>query len=211
MTDAPRPGLVDEPRASLTLLDYRRRVAELYARVRASDPPTGHALWRASRDELFRRHPQSPIPAEARTTFTGLVYYPYEPALRFVVPISPAEHTPLPIAHSGAGATRARPFGHAAIEVAGRQVSLTLYRLEQYGDGVFLPFRDATNGTETYGGGRYLLDTAKGADLGGSEDTVILDFNFAFHPSCVHDPRWSCPLAPPENRIGVAIRAGERL
>ena len=68
-----------------------------------------------------------------------------------------------------------------------------------------------SSGTTTYGGGRYLLDTAKGADLGSIGDRLVLDFNFSYHPSCVYDPRWSCPLAPPENRLTVPIRAGERL
>ncbi len=82
-----------------------------------------------------------------------------------------------------------------------------------YAGGLFVPFRDASNGHETYGAGRYLLDTAKSADLGpGSADgSLILDFNFAFQPSCAFDPKWSCPLAPPENRLDLRIEAGERL
>jgi uncharacterized protein (DUF1684 family) len=82
-----------------------------------------------------------------------------------------------------------------------------------YAGGLFLPFRDATNGTETYGAGRYLLDAAKSADLGGDPErrSLILDFNFAFQPSCAFDPRWSCPLSPPENRLDLRIEAGERL
>jgi uncharacterized protein (DUF1684 family) len=86
-----------------------------------------------------------------------------------------------------------------------------------YAGGVFIPFRDATNGTETYGAGRYLVDGAKGADLGAmpganpGEWALILDFNFATQPSCAFDPRWACPLPPPENRLDLAIRAGERL
>ncbi len=82
-----------------------------------------------------------------------------------------------------------------------------------YAGGLFLPFRDATNGHETYGAGRYLLDTAKSADLGpgGEPGTIVLDFNFAFQPSCAFDPRWSCPLAPPANRLDLRIEAGERI
>jgi uncharacterized protein (DUF1684 family) len=82
-----------------------------------------------------------------------------------------------------------------------------------YAGGLFIPFRDATNGAETYGAGRYLVDASKSADLGGDPvtGTMILDFNFAFQPSCAFDPRWACPLAPPENRLDIAIRAGERL
>ena len=75
-----------------------------------------------------------------------------------------------------------------------------------YAGGLFVPFRDATNGTETYGAGRYLVDAAKSADLGGdpAAGTLVLDFNFAFQPSCAFDPRWACPLAPPENRLDLA-------
>jgi uncharacterized protein (DUF1684 family) len=85
------------------------------------------------------------------------------------------------------------------------------YWLEAYGGGVLVPFCDLTKGNETYGGGRYLLDFAKGADLGSNGDEVIVDFNYAYHPSCVHSDRWSCPLAPAENRLPVAVSAGERL
>jgi uncharacterized protein (DUF1684 family) len=73
-----------------------------------------------------------------------------------------------------------------------------------------VPLRDATAGTTTYGAGRYLLDTVKGADLGMEGDRLVLDFNFAYNPSCAYDPRWVCPLAPPPNRLDVAIEAGER-
>jgi uncharacterized protein (DUF1684 family) len=78
--------------------------------------------------------------------------------------------------------------------------------------GVFLPFVDATSGTETYGGGRYLLDTIKGADLGavGSDGTLVLDFNFSYFPSCAYSSRYVCPLAPSGNRLSGAVRAGER-
>jgi len=82
-----------------------------------------------------------------------------------------------------------------------------------YAESLFLPFRDATNGTETYGAGRYLLDDAKSADLGGDQarSTLILDFNFNYHPSCAFDSKWACPLAPPENRLDVRVEAGERV
>ena len=98
-------------------------------------------------------------------------------------------------------------FGAIDLEIG----TLEVFWLDAYGGGVFVPFRDATAGKTTYGGGRYLLDTAKGADLGSVEDRLVLDFNFAYHPSCVYDPRWTCPLAPPGNRVAVAIEAGERL
>jgi hypothetical protein len=91
--------------------------------------------------------------------------------------------------------------------------SLSVFWMGGYAGGLFLPFRDATNGHQTYGAGRYLVDGAKSADLGGNPATneLILDFNFAFQPSCAFDPRWACPLAPPENRLDRPIRAGERI
>jgi uncharacterized protein (DUF1684 family) len=80
-----------------------------------------------------------------------------------------------------------------------------------YGGGVFLPFRDATNNRQTYGGGRYLYDTIKGADLGTAQGGIVLDFNYAYHPSCYYNPRWVCPLAPPQNILDFPVTAGEML
>ncbi|MGZ4608307.1 MAG: DUF1684 domain-containing protein, partial [Blastococcus sp.] len=80
-----------------------------------------------------------------------------------------------------------------------------------YGGGIFLPLRDGTAGHGTYGGGRYLLDTIKGADLGSGDGRLVVDLNFAYHPSCAYDPRWSCPLAPEGNRVSAAVVAGEQL
>ena len=77
--------------------------------------------------------------------------------------------------------------------------------------GVFLPFKDLTAGSSTYGAGRYLLDTAKGADLGLERGLLVVDFNFSYHPSCRYDPAWQCPLAPPESVLAAAIEAGEKL
>jgi uncharacterized protein (DUF1684 family) len=90
-------------------------------------------------------------------------------------------------------------------------MTLDLYWLDAYGGGLFVPFRDATSGDESYGAGRYVLDTIKGADLGARHGRLVLDLNFAYQPSCSYDPRWTCPLAPPANRLDVAVRAGERV
>ena len=106
-----------------------------------------------------------------------------------------------------------RRVGWLGVPFPAGERRLGLYWIEGYGGGLFLPFRDATNGTETYGAGRYVLDGVKSADLGGNAatGTLIIDFNFAYHPSCAFDSRWACPLAPPENRLDTPIRAGERL
>ena len=92
---------------------------------------------------------------------------------------------------------------------SGMDATLTLFWIQGYGGGIFLPFRDATNGSRTYGGGRYLLDTIKGADLGITAETVVLDFNFAYHPSCYYNPKYTCPLAPMENRLQFPVPVGE--
>jgi uncharacterized protein (DUF1684 family) len=198
---------------SLTLLDWRRTVATLYQDVRTTtdrDPVGTLDRFRAARDELFARHPDTPIMPEDREGFDGLRYWPYDAALRFDVAVEPAPRTAAP------GLQALSVTGDAfALERIGRITmpvgSLDVYWISVYGGGVFVPFRDATNGTDTYGAGRYLVDTVKGADLGGSDGRLIIDFNYAYHPSCAYDPKWSCPLAPPANRLDGPIRAGERL
>lgn len=203
---------MEEPTATASLWDYRRRVTELYTKVRAtSDPREAWELWRAERHELFALHAQSALEPEDRAEFGGIPYFPYDPAWRLSASLEAVEPIVLGAGHSGAGETPMRRFARVVFTAGGERRSLALYWVEGYGGGVFLPFRDATSGGETYGGGRYLLDTAKGADLGRNADEVILDFNFAYHPSCVHSPRWSCPLAPPENRLSIPVPAGERL
>jgi uncharacterized protein (DUF1684 family) len=197
----------------LDLLDWKRRVFDLYAQVRGSATPSdGWGLWRSTRDELFRTHPQSPLPAPDRATFPGIPYFDYEPAARVLAEVVDAEPERYDIATSGesAGAYAFTRFAVARFDLGDRPLELELYWLEGYGGGLFLPFRDATSGSETYGAGRYLFDTVKGADLGTSGGRLVLDFNFAYNPSCSYDPRWVCPLAPPPNRLTVPVRAGER-
>lgn len=191
----------------LELLDWRRRVFALYAEVRSQGPRVGHVRWRAVRDELFRTHPQSPLPAERRASFAGLRYFDYDPALRLSARVQARPGERFEVDTSTGERFALRRFGVVELEWG----TLDAYWVEVYGGGVFIPFRDATSGTSTYGGGRYLLDTIKGADLGlTARGELVLDFNFAYHPSCSYDARWSCPLAPRENWLGVPIEAGER-
>jgi len=195
----------------LTLLDWKRRVFALYASVRsAADPEAAWGLWRETRDELFRTHPQSPLPEKERRDFAGLEYFDYEPRLRVLADVTAAEQEPLQIGTSGDQSILFRRFAVAAFELAGEKQTLDLHWLEGYGGGIFLAFADETSGSETYGGGRYVLDSVKGADLGPEGERLVLDFNFAYNPSCSYDVRWICPLAPPANRLTAAIRAGER-
>ena len=192
----------------LDLLDYRRRVNEMYDAVRSlrdRDPRAAHRLWRERRDELFRSHPQSALPESDRAAFRGLPYHEYDPAFAFTATVRALPHESYDVDTSTGGVIRFVRFGALDLPIG----TLEVMWLDEYSGGVFLPFRDATSGKTTYGGGRYLLDTAKGADLGSSGDALILDFNFAYHPSCVYDPKWTCPLAPLSNRLTTAVEAGE--
>jgi len=192
----------------LDLLDYRRRVSELYGDVRAlreRDPRAAHQRWRTTRDELFRAHAQSALPPDRRAGFRGLPYRDYDPAFAFTATVRPLPQERYDVDTSTGGVIPFLRFGAVDLPIG----TLEVLWLDAYSGGVFLPFRDATSGKTTYGGGRYLLDTAKGADLGSIGDALILDFNFAYHPSCVYDPKWVCPLAPLANRLAVAVEAGE--
>jgi uncharacterized protein (DUF1684 family) len=237
----------------LTLVDWRVRVAALYAQVRDdADPERGHATWRQGRDALFRTHPQSPLPARDPLRETGLPYWPYDPAWRFELSLLPApsdasDPDERVVDGGGDGDVTMLRTGQLALPSGS---TLDVWTLQQYAGGIFVPLRDATSGADggSYGAGRYLLDTAKGSWLGGGAgpraadepgggagpraadepgggagpraadepgggqgSTVVLDLNFAYHPSCRYDDRWRCPLASPGNTVTDVVEAGERL
>jgi uncharacterized protein (DUF1684 family) len=194
----------------LELSAWRREVSELYAAVRREgDPGRGHALWRAGRDKLFQSHPQSPLQVGDSLRNSGLPYWPYDPSVRFELPLLAAsDRTQLSLPTDGDGTTLLRLIGRVQLPPP-FGAPIDVWSLHQYAGGLFLPLRDGTAGESSYGGGRYLLDTAKGADLGGSSDRLIIDLNFLYHPSCRYSPAWQCPLAPAGNVIGAHVRAGE--
>ena len=198
--------------AALELLDWRRRIFAVYAEARGSgDPRTAWDRWREVRRELIVHHPQSPIrDPGARAGYPGPAYFDYDPAARVLADVEPSTPERRVIEGSADGRFEMTRFGEARFDLYGQSYALGLYWIEAYGGGVFLSFRDATSGGETYGAGRYLLDTVKGADLGSEGGRLVLDFNFAYQPSCSYDPMWVCPLVPPENRLAVEVRAGER-
>jgi uncharacterized protein (DUF1684 family) len=197
----------------LELADWRRQVSEIYAAIRAEpDAVAAWMRWRDVRDRLFRSHAQSPVPAAERGDATSPAYYDYDPALRTVADIDSADCATFELPGSTDGHVTAERAGTAHFSLDGVALTLSMFWLLDYAGGFFLSFRDATSGDETYGAGRYLLDTAKGADLGtGGDGRLTLDFNFSYQPSCSYDPRWSCPLPPRENWLTIPIRAGERL
>jgi len=171
------------------------------------DPIGVHTYWRDRRNDLFRTHPQSPLHVDVRAGFPGLRCFEYDARFAFTAKIRPLPEKCFAVDTSTGSKIPFVRFGVVDLPVG----TLEVMWLDTYGGGVFLPFRDATSGRTTYGGGRYLLDTAKGADLGVRSDELVLDFNFAYHPSCVHDSTWTCPLAPLENRLAAPIDAGERM
>ena len=192
------------------IVDWRRRVFALYAEVRAAtDPAEGHEVWRRTRDDLLATHPASPLLAGRRESFTGLPVAAYDPAWRFEVKVEEAPPARIELDTGTDGAVPFERLGVASVPGVG---SLDVWRLATYAGGLFVPVKDAGAGKQggTYGGGRYLVDTVKGADLGADNGSLVLDFNFAYNPSCAYDPDWACPLAQPGNIVGVEIPVGER-
>lgn len=209
-------------RDAISLTSYRSRVAEIYSDVRAVGCSQGSwSAWRADRDRLLADHPMSPVVLANRPGFDGAPFFAYDPTWCLVAKLDTTTGAAVdrdgvtPLSHSGAGTTPYSCVGDVVFERAGVEMRLGVWWIEEYSGGLFVPFRDATCGVQTYGGGRYLLDTAKGADLGGAgvdaagADLLWLDFNFAYHPSCAWDPRWSCPLAPGANHLEVEVAVGE--
>ncbi len=194
---------------SLALLDWRRRTAQAYAAYRAAaDPAAGWAAWQEQRGALLAHHPQSALPPGS-----AVPYAPYDPALRWELPVDPdvaPQRLEVPTGTDGVV-----PFERVGVLRLPGLGSLDVWELGSYGGGLFVPLRDGTAGRTTYGGGRYLVDTVKGADPGGEVDpatghgTLVVDLNLAYAPSCAYDPAWACPLAPPGNVLAADVVAGE--
>jgi len=204
----------------LDLAGWRRSVSRMYTNVREA-PVAGRQIawneWRSERNELFKMHAQSPLSASQRADFRFLEYFPYDPAWRFASVIKPdPEGRRFHYQLAEDGDFTIQRIGWATFSARGEIAMLALYWIEGYGGGLFLPFKDATGQitagreAESYGGGRYLLDTIKGADLGIEGDRLVLDFNYAYNPSCAYHSRWVCPLAPAENNLSFPITAGEK-
>jgi uncharacterized protein (DUF1684 family) len=158
---------------------------------------------RAEKDRFFRTSPYSPL-AEDRLNFTGLNYYPPDPAYRYILPLERAEQLEPLVFQTSTGDERTYyRLGTVEFEVDGQPARLAIYQSDEH-DELFLPFRDATSGHETYGAGRYL----EPEELASGE--IVIDFNLAYNPFCAYSEDYSCPLPPFENHLKVAIRAGEK-
>ena len=169
------------------------------------------ASWRTSRDSLFRSA-SSPLPPAALDRFDGLPYFAYDSSAAVSAALVPAMVADTARFPTSTGELRPMPVaGQLVFDVSGTERRLMAYQAVgpdgQPTSGLFVPFRDATSGRATYGGGRYL-------DLGGRPDAsgrIVVDFNKAYHPYCVYNEAYSCPLPPAENTLAVALEAGERL
>ena len=192
------------------VLDWRRRIAVLYESVRALtrevNAETAHDLWALGRTSLLRTHRASPLPPAKRAQHRGGNVAPYDPAYRFVVPVQRAGAKLRQVETGTDGVVTYRRIGRIMLPDLG---TLDAWWVVGYGGGLFLPMKDSTSGAQTYGGGRYLLDTIKGADLGSIQGRLIVDLNFAYQPSCAYDESWACPLPGPENTLAAAVPVGE--
>lgn len=157
--------------------------------------------FRAAKDHFFKEHAHSPLTPAQRKSFTGLVYFPENDALRLTLPVEPFDDQQTIRMQTSTGDVREyERYGRVRFLVDGNEAVLTLFADNGT---LFLPFVDSLAGRETYGAGRYLepeqLDDGR----------VLLDFNLCYNPYCAYNERWSCPIPPSENRLKVPIRAGE--
>jgi uncharacterized protein (DUF1684 family) len=160
--------------------------------------------FRASKDEFFAEDPHSPLTSHQRAAFSGLSYFPENPALRLNLALdTDVDHDYFEMGTSTGDRQDYRRAGRVVFSVEGQECELFLYSQEEGSTVFFVPFRDRTSGAETYPAGRYLE-----AELG-PDGTVEIDFNYAYNPYCAYNEHWSCPLPPMENWLMVPIRAGE--
>lgn len=160
--------------------------------------------FRQQKDEFFKHDWQSPLEADQRQNFTGLKYYPENPALRFTLSIVPSADQERVTMITNTGSVREYvKYGQFSFEVNGEVATLHVYQDPENGY-FFLPFVDATAPEETYGAGRYLDIEPIG------DGQFLIDFNYAYNPYCAYNDKWSCPIPPKENRLKVRIEAGEK-
>jgi len=202
--------------SAVDVADWRLRTFALYDAVRrisAESPSEAHSYWRHQRDLMFATHPASALTAADKARFSVLKTADYDPIYRFHVPLTKeGAGREMSVDTGTDGVVHFVRLGTFDLPEMGQ---LGVWKIHGYGGGIFVPFRDATAGQPggSYGAGRYLLDTIKGAFQGingsGPDATFVLDFNFAYNPSCAYNEAWACPLPGPSNRLAVDIPVGE--
>jgi uncharacterized protein (DUF1684 family) len=209
MSEFTLPFGLDE---ALATAEWQRDILRIYDEIRgARGEPSAWDKWRSIRDGLMADHRKSPLTPDRLEDFKGLSYFDYGTDFRVlgtINEVAPSTVTPGTADKSSLPITR---LAMVTFNLRGRSHSLDLFWMGTWRGGFFLPFTDGTNGRTTYAGGRYLIDMLKGEDLGVEGDQLVLDFNFAYHPPCAHNPSYSCPLPGPGSQIDAEVRAGERL
>ncbi len=162
--------------------------------------------FRRNKDEFFKTNPHSPLHEDQKLTFDHLDYFPENEALAFRVRIDEdaISHDPLTLATTTGAEQEFIPAGLIHLQIDSQEISLIIFREAGRGR-YFLPFQDATSGTETYHVGRY-LDPQESPD-----GLVTVDFNYAYNPYCAYNDDWTCPIPPPENVLDIPVRAGEKV
>lgn len=163
--------------------------------------------YRHRRDHFFADHPHSPLSESQRASFSGLDYFPERADLALTLPLDETGLGVGEVVEIQTTDGKAKTFvraGFVRFDVNGSPVQLTVFRDGDRGS-LFVPFRDASAGAETYEIGRYLEPQSR------PDATLDLDFNYAYNPFCAYGEGWSCPIPPEENRLEVAIPAGERV
>ena len=164
---------------------------------------------RGDKDAFFASHPQSPLSLQDRRAFRGLAYWPPDPDYRYEIELHEhAEKQMVQVADTRRQIRKLWRWGEFRFELAGRACALQAYKNDPHEDRLFIPFRDATNGVESYGAGRY-LDLNPDAHLT-TEGKWVLDLNAAYNPWCAYSKDYACPVVPPENWLKVLVRAGEK-
>jgi hypothetical protein len=163
---------------------------------------------RERKDRHFAEDPDSPLPPAARESFDGLEYFPVDEAYRVVAELQEPDEKPTITVRTTADAEREYlVHGRLHASVDGTDLALNAYRPVEGPEYLWVPFRDETNGEETYGAGRYLeLDF----ETDQVDDGWALDFNLAYSPFCAFDDAYECPLVPMANWLERPIRAGEK-
>lgn len=166
--------------------------------------------FRREIDQFMKGHPQSPLDHDQRHDFNGLDYYDYNQDLVMEVEIDRfPEDEPVVVMQTSTGDTQEyRRWGQFGFQVGDEEATMVIYS-DAHGHEFFMPFKDSTNGSETYGAGRYMDDHRPGLRQL-RPDRFEIDFNYAYNPYCAYSPYYSCPLPPRENWLKVPIRAGEK-
>jgi uncharacterized protein (DUF1684 family) len=159
--------------------------------------------FRQQKDVFFRTSPHSPLTAEQQQEFDGLNYFPENPSLNLKADVEVFDEQEHVQIQTNTGEVQSyERYGRFHFDIEGNEAALTIFRNE---NGYFLPFADSLSGEETYGAGRYL----EPEEL--PDGRFHVDFNMAYNPYCAYNPNWVCPITPPENRLDVPLRAGEKV